>query len=72
MKPSALTPDSDPYTVSHFPEVMEQTYPVLDELRAQQVVKAIGLGMNQWQMLCDFAMAGDFDCFLLAGRYTLP
>jgi D-threo-aldose 1-dehydrogenase len=67
----SVDPDSDPYTVSHFPEVMEQTYPVLDELRAQQVVKAIGLGMNQWQMLCDFAMAGDFDCFLLAGRYTL-
>ena len=27
--------------------------------------------MNQWQMLEDFARAGDFDCFLLAGRYTL-
>jgi D-threo-aldose 1-dehydrogenase len=27
--------------------------------------------MNQSEMLCDFATAGDFDCFLLAGRYTL-
>ena len=27
--------------------------------------------MNQWQMLADFATAGDFDCFLLAERYTL-
>ena len=27
--------------------------------------------MNQWQMLDDFARTGDFDCFLLAGRYTL-
>ena len=27
--------------------------------------------MNQWQMLADFAVEGDFDCFLLAGRYTL-
>ena len=27
--------------------------------------------MNQWQMLAEFAKAGDFDCFLLAGRYTL-
>ena len=27
--------------------------------------------MNQWQMLADFVVAGDFDCFLLAGRYTL-
>jgi D-threo-aldose 1-dehydrogenase len=50
---------------------MEETYPVLDDLRRQGVVKAIGLGMNQWQMLWDFAHAGDFDCFLLAGRYTL-
>jgi D-threo-aldose 1-dehydrogenase len=27
--------------------------------------------MNQWQMLYDFAVEGNFDCFLLAGRYTL-
>jgi len=27
--------------------------------------------MNQWQMELRFAQAGDFDCFLLAGRYTL-
>ena len=27
--------------------------------------------MNQWQMLHDFAVEGDFDCFLLAGRYAL-
>ncbi|MEE2874518.1 MAG: aldo/keto reductase, partial [Candidatus Latescibacterota bacterium] len=43
----------------------------LAELREQGVVKAIGLGMNQWQMLADFARAGNFDAFLLAGRYTL-
>jgi D-threo-aldose 1-dehydrogenase len=60
-----------PYEVSHFVQAMEETYPVLDDLRRQGVVKAIGLGMNQWQMLWDFAHAGDFDCFLLAGRYTL-
>lgn len=63
--------DSDPYAKSHFKDVMEQTYPALAELRDQGAVKAIGLGMNQWQMLDDFARAGDFDCFLLAGRYTL-
>jgi aryl-alcohol dehydrogenase-like predicted oxidoreductase len=27
--------------------------------------------MNQWQMLSRFAREADFDCFLLAGRYTL-
>jgi D-threo-aldose 1-dehydrogenase len=67
----SLQRDFDPYEKSHLSEVMEQTYPVLDELRSQNVIKAIGVGMNQWQMLADFAAAGDFDCFLLAGRYTL-
>jgi D-threo-aldose 1-dehydrogenase len=66
-----LQPGLDPYAKSHFREVMDQAYPALHELRAQKVIGAIGLGMNQWQMLCDFAAAGDFDCFLLAGRYTL-
>ncbi len=61
----------DPYERSHFAEVMAGAYPALHDLRAQGVVKAIGLGMNQWQMLLDFAHAGEFDCFLLAGRYTL-
>ena len=55
----------------HFDAVMAGAYPALAELREQGVVKAIGLGMNQWQMLADFARAGDFDAFLLAGRYTL-
>ena len=68
---ASLQPGLDPYAKSHFREVMGQAYPALHELRAQGVVRAIGLGMNQWQMLCDFAVAGDFDCFLLAGRYTL-
>lgn len=61
----------DPYEVSHFVQAMQEAYPILDDLRRQGVVKAIGLGMNQWQMLWDFAHAGEFDCFLLAGRYTL-
>ena len=34
-------------------------------------MKAIGVGMNQSEMLSLFACEGDFDCFLLAGRYTL-
>jgi D-threo-aldose 1-dehydrogenase len=35
------------------------------------LVRAIGAGMNQWQMPLEFAQAGEFDLFLLAGRYTL-
>ena len=61
----------DPYSRSNFRQAMEGAYPALAELRRQGVIKAIGVGINQWQMLCDFAEAGDFDYFLLAGRYTL-
>jgi D-threo-aldose 1-dehydrogenase len=66
-----LKPGDDPYARSHFREAMDGAYPALAELRSQGVIKAVGVGMNQWQMLCDFAEAGDFDYFLLAGRYTL-
>ena len=52
-------------------EVLEQTYPTLADLRSEGVVKAIGVGINQWQALVRFAKDADFDCFLVAGRYTL-
>ena len=43
----------------------------MDELRSDGRVKAIGLGVNEWQV-CEQALDyGDWDCFLLAGRYTL-
>lgn len=46
-------------------------YRALDELRRAGTVKAIGLGVNEWQ-ICETVMEwGHFDCFLLAGRYTL-
>ena len=64
-------PDWQPGDRGHFDDVMEGAYPALCKLREEGVIGAIGLGMNQWQMLADFARAGDFDCFLLAGRYTL-
>ena len=46
-------------------------YRALEQLRASGDVQAIGIGANEWQA-CDEAMDwGRFDCFLLAGRYTL-
>lgn len=62
---------ADPRSRSHLREAMDGAYPVLSDLRSQGVIKAIGVGINQWQLLCDFAKEGDFDYFLLAGRYTL-
>ena len=63
----ALIHDPD----DHYREAMEGAFPTLAELRSQGVVKAIGAGMNQWEMLARFAPEADFDCFLMAGRYTL-
>jgi D-threo-aldose 1-dehydrogenase len=46
-------------------------YRALRALRDAGVVKAIGLGVNEWQVLMDAFALGDWDVFLLAGRYTL-
>jgi D-threo-aldose 1-dehydrogenase len=55
----------------HYEEVLDHTFPTLDMLRQQGVIKAVGAGMNQWQMLMQFARQADFDCLMIAGRYTL-
>jgi D-threo-aldose 1-dehydrogenase len=55
----------------HFAEAMSGARPALVEMRAEGLVGAVSAGMNQSAMLTDFARTGDFDCFLLAGRYTL-
>lgn len=62
---------ADPYAKSHFAEAMDGAYRALHDLRSQGAIGAIGVGINQWQMLVDFAKEGEFDYFLLAGRYTL-
>lgn len=55
----------------HFRDFFEGGYKAMRELRDGGVVGAIGLGVNEWQV-CEEALAhGDFDAFLLAGRYTL-
>src|SRR6185312_4524724 len=54
-----------------FREAMAGAYKALLALREQGAVRAIGAGLNEWEACQDFAEAGDFDCFLLAGRYTL-
>jgi D-threo-aldose 1-dehydrogenase len=55
----------------HYDEAMAGAYRALARLRDEGVVKAIGAGMNQAEMLTRMGREGDFDCFLLAGRYTL-
>ena len=55
----------------YYRQVLDEALPALADLRSQGVIGAVGVGMNFWQMLARFARDGDFDCFLLAGRYTL-
>ena len=55
----------------HFEEALAGAYRALDRLRADGSIRAVGAGMNQSEMLVRFAREADFDCFLLAGRYTL-
>jgi len=43
----------------------------LAQLRAEGSVGAIGLGVNEWQVVVQAMQACDIDCALLAGRYTL-
>ena len=52
-------------------EAMSGAHRALYDLRAQGTIKAFGVGVNDWSILLRFAADGDFDCFMLAGRYTL-
>jgi D-threo-aldose 1-dehydrogenase len=50
---------------------MQGAYRALDRLRQEGIIRAIGVGLNESEMCVRFAEAGDFDCALLAGRYSL-
>jgi len=52
-------------------EAMDGAHRALVDLRAAGTIKAFGVGVNDWSILMRFAADGDFDCFMLAGRYTL-
>jgi D-threo-aldose 1-dehydrogenase len=49
----------------------ESGYKALEELRRTGVVSAIGIGVNEKEVLIEALGFGDWDAFLLAGRYTL-
>ena len=54
-----------------FRQAMDGSFRALERLRSERVVKAIGVGVNEWEV-CEAALRQrDFDCFLLAGRYSL-
>ena len=63
----ALIHDPD----DHWEQAIGQAYPALARMREEGTIRAVGAGMNQSAMLARFAREGDFDVFLVAGRYTL-
>ena len=54
-----------------YKEAMQGAYRALERLRSEGVVKGIGLGLNDPAYMARYLKDGDFDCVLLAGRYSL-
>ncbi|MEV4565891.1 aldo/keto reductase [Nonomuraea sp. NPDC049419] len=55
----------------HADQAIKEAYPALAELRAEGRIRAVGVGMNQWQVPLRFVRETDIDVVMLAGRYTL-
>lgn len=55
----------------HFGILRDSGYKALEQLRRSGTVRAIGIGVNEKQVLLEALKFGDWDVFLLAGRYTL-
>jgi len=52
-------------------EFLDGGYRALRELRDSGAVRAIGLGVNEWEICVELLDRCELDCILLAGRYTL-
>lgn len=52
-------------------ELMHGGYRALLHLRDEGAIRAFGAGVNEWPVCAWLMERGDFDLFLLAGRYTL-
>lgn len=55
----------------YFNDAMTGGYRALEELKRAGCVQAIGIGVNEIQVCLETLEHGDWDVFLLAGRYTL-
>jgi D-threo-aldose 1-dehydrogenase len=56
---------------ARFAEAMTGAYPVLHRLRAEGRIDAIGIALRDPDVALRFLKAGDFDCLMLAGGWTL-
>ncbi|MET0418497.1 MAG: aldo/keto reductase [Actinoplanes sp.] len=55
----------------HARPALDEAYPTLHALRAQGVIRAVGVGSKQTAVLTRFARDTDVDVLMVAGRYTL-
>ena len=62
--------DSD-YVGEHTDAQFAEGLEALSKMRDEGIVKAIGMGMNQWEVTARMVERFDLDIILLAGRYTL-
>jgi D-threo-aldose 1-dehydrogenase len=56
---------------ARFGEALDGGYRALSDLKGEGVVRAIGIGVNEWQVCDAFVRRAPIDCVLLAGRHTL-
>ncbi len=74
---TVLIHDADPMThgpiegPKRFAEAMAGAHAALDKLRGEGTIRGFGVGMNDATTAAMFLREGDFDCILLAGRYSL-
>lgn len=54
-----------------YAEAMEGAIPALIQLRSEGVIRSVGIGINQAELLEKFVRNSDLDLVLLAGRYSL-
>ncbi len=55
----------------HFRDAMDGGLKALQELKKAGQIAAYGMGINEVEVCLEALRHGEFDCFLLAGRFTL-
>jgi len=53
------------------PQALRESHPAISKLKEGGATRAIGAGLNSYETALKLAKKADFDCFLIAGRYTL-
>lgn len=52
-------------------QVVQEALPELQRMKAEGLLRQVGLGVNDVQVCLDVLSQADLDCLLLAGRYSL-